>query len=197
MRFLVVYCHPVAESFCNAVHQTVVASLRQAGHQVEDLDLYAEGFEPVMTHQERLDYHHPPANTCGIETYTEQILRAEGMVFVYPTWWYGLPAMLKGYLEKVWALDVAFRLEGPKQTVRPALQHIRWLSGVSTYGSPWWLIRWVGDPGRRTLLRGIRLLCHPRCQTDWLAHYHMDISTPASRQAFLSKVERRYSRLRP
>lgn len=195
MRFLVIYCHPVAESFCHALHHTVVDALQQGGHEVEVLDLYAENFQPVLTRQERLDYHEPPKNIQGIEPYTQQLQRAEGLVFVYPTWWYGLPAMLKGYLDKVWALDVAFRLEGPQQHIRPALQHIRYLGGVSTYGAPWWLTRWVGDPGRRTLLRGIRPLCHPRCRTGWHAHYRMDVSTPESRQAYLAKVEQYYRKL--
>ena len=193
MRFLVVYCHPVAESFCNAVHHTVVEALERAGHEVEDLDLYAADFQPVMTRQERLDYHESGVNIRTVEPFVAQLRRAEALVFVYPTWWYGLPAMLKGYLEKVWALDVAFTLNGPNQVIRPALQHIRRLGGVSTYGASWWWTRWVGDPGRRTLIRGLKPLCHPRCRTTWLAHYNMDVSTPESRRAFLARVEKPFT----
>ena len=56
MRVLVVYCHPVAESFAAAAHRAVVEALAEAGHAVTDVDLYAEKFDPVMSRQERLDY---------------------------------------------------------------------------------------------------------------------------------------------
>jgi NAD(P)H dehydrogenase (quinone) len=56
MRVLVIYCHPVAESFAAAAHQAVLQGLIEAGHEVTDVDLYAENFNPVMSRQERLDY---------------------------------------------------------------------------------------------------------------------------------------------
>ena len=56
MRVLVLYAHPVETSFNAALHQAVVEELRAAGHEVDDCDLYAEGFSPVMTREERIDY---------------------------------------------------------------------------------------------------------------------------------------------
>ena len=55
VRVLVIYYHPVAESFAGAAHATVLQSLTVGGHEVTDVDLYAEGFDPVMSRQERLD----------------------------------------------------------------------------------------------------------------------------------------------
>jgi NAD(P)H dehydrogenase (quinone) len=76
------------------------------------------------------------------------------------------------------------------------MRHIRLIGGFSTYGSPWWWLRFaVGDLGRRTIMRGLRPLCHRRCRTFWLGHYRMDSSTPASREAFLAKVEGLAARL--
>jgi putative NADPH-quinone reductase len=188
MRILVVHAHPVAESFSTALFHCVAETLEKGGHEVRPLDLYAEGFDPVLSRQGRLDYHTPEVNQRPVATDVALLRWAEGVVFVYPTWWYSHPAMLKGWLERVWLPDVAFHLPADGGRIQPLMTHIRLIGGVSTYGSPWWLIRWVGDPGRRVIMRGIRPLCAARCRTFWLAHYKMDSSTAESRTAFMAKV---------
>lgn len=97
MRVLVIYCHPVAESFAAAAHRTVLEALIEAGHEVTDVDLYAENFDPVMSRQERLDYLNTDRNERPVKRYDEQLAAADAIVLVYPAWWYGMPAMLKGY----------------------------------------------------------------------------------------------------
>ena len=71
MRVLVIYCHPVAESFAAAAHSTVLQALGDGGHEVTDVDLYAEDFDPVMSRQERLDYQ----NTARNERLVKKIRR--------------------------------------------------------------------------------------------------------------------------
>ena len=102
MRFLVLYAHPVPDSFGSAVHRAVLDGLTEAGHQIDDCDLYAENFQPVLTENERRAYHNVGANTATVLPHVERLLRAQGVVFVYPTWWYGMPAMLRGYIDRVW-----------------------------------------------------------------------------------------------
>lgn len=195
MRALVVYCHPVETSFCSAVHRAAVASLADAGHELRDLDLYRRNFQPVLSRQERIDYHTETVNRRHVEDYVEDILWAEALVFVYPTWWYSLPAMLKGWLDRVWLPHVTFGLQQGPNPIVPKMRHIRAIIGVTTYGAPWWLVRASGDPGRKTLLRGIRPLCGLRCRTGWLAHYKMDASTAQTRARFLRRVEHKLPRL--
>src|SRR5579883_774146 len=108
MHVLVIYCHPVAESFAGAAHQTVLEALAEAGHTVTDVDLYAEKFDPAMSRQERLDYQNPARNERLVKKYDDQLVAAEALVLVYPAWWYGMPAMLKGYFDRVWLPGVAF-----------------------------------------------------------------------------------------
>jgi putative NADPH-quinone reductase len=191
MRILVVFAHPVRESFGHAVYQRLIEGLERAGHEVRGLDLYAEGFDPVLSAQERRDYHTAGRNERTVAAELERVRWAEGLVFVYPTWWYSLPAMLKGWIDRVWVPFATFELPTGLRPIKGKMQHIRLLAGVSTYGSPWWWVRLViGDPGRRIIMRGIKPLCHPRCRTLWLGHYRMDSSTPESRGAFLERVAR-------
>ena len=196
MRVLVLYSHPVDTSFCSAVHQTVLTALAAGGHEVRDRDLYAENFQPALTRNERINYFDAGLNQQTVRRDVDDIRWAEGLVFVYPTWWYGLPAILKGWLDRVWLPHVAFTLtDDPKLPLKPNMTNIRYLAGVTTYGSPWWLVKWSGEPGRKTLLRGIRPLCHRRCKTAWHALYKMDVCSQQDRQRFLAAVERAFGRL--
>lgn len=189
MRVLVVYAHPVEESFVAALHQCVLKALRDAGHEVDDCDLNAEGFSPVLTGDERRAYHDVNANRAIGPSDVERLRRCEGLVFVFPTWWYGMPAILKGYIDRVWLPGVAFELKNGRTL--PLLHNIVRFAAVTTYGSPWWLNLLMGNPSRRVFMRGIRYLFARRVRMLWLAQYGMDSADAATRERFLRKVEKR------
>src|SRR5262249_37653028 len=152
--------------------------------------LYAERFDPVMPADERRTYNeHAPADPA-LAPHIEHLRWAEAVIFVYPTWWYGLPAMLKGWFDRVWAKDVSFALEG-NGMVTPLMSHVRKLGVITTCGAPRWLSLFMGQPGKKTILRGIRSICARRCRTMFLAQYLMDTATPGDRAAFLKRVRRR------
>jgi putative NADPH-quinone reductase len=149
MRVLVLYAHPLPDSFAAALHRTILAALRQRGHEVDDCDLYAEGFDPVLSAAERAAYNTPHPDLSGVADHVARLRAAEAVVLCFPTWWYGLPATLKGYFDRVWAQGVAFRLPPGGGAIRPALTNIGKFWVVTTYGAPWWLIRLVlRDPVR-------------------------------------------------
>jgi NAD(P)H dehydrogenase (quinone) len=191
MRFLVIHAHPVPDSFNAALHRRVVESLSAASHAVDDCDLYAEGFQPVLTEAERRAYHDVGQNGRGVEEHIARLRACEGLVFVFPTWWYGMPAILKGYIDRVWIPGVAFELANGR--TKASLQHIKRFGVVTTYGSPWWLNVVVGDPNRRMLMRGIRHLTSRKAKTLWLAQYGMDDISAAARQRFLERVSAKLS----
>src|SRR4029453_5829191 len=158
--------------------------------EVRLIDLYAERFDPVMPADERRTYNeHAPADPA-LAPHIEHLRWAEAVIFVYPTWWYGLPAMLKGWFDRVWAKDVAFALDKDGR-ITPLMTPIRKLVAIPPRGAPYWWSFIVGQPGKKAVLRGIRALCAWRCRTMFLAHYLMDTSTPRDRAAFLKEVRRR------
>lgn len=193
MRCLVVYCHPVPESFCAAVRDTVVTTLEKNGHEVDLLDLYAEGFNPVMPADERRGYNEMKREDHPFPDHAERLEKAEALLFVYPTWWYGLPAMLKGWLDRVWTPEVTFHIPDGPGPIQPLMTHIKLLGVITTCGAPRWWSYLVGHPGKRTILRGMRALCAKNCRRIFTAHYLMDKSTPESRATYLKKVEKRLS----
>lgn len=189
MKVLLVSAHPVEESYNAALSRAAIAALRGAGHTVDHLDLYAEGFDPVLGRTERLGYHAVPENRAPVEGYVTRLQAAEALVFVFPVWCYGVPAILKGFFDRVFLPGVSFSL-GEDGIARPALTHIKRVVGITSYGRPWWVATFLmGDPPKRQIMNYFRLLTGRRARRTWLAHYDMNRSTEETRRAFLAKVE--------
>ena len=191
MHVLVVLAHPTSDSFSHAVADRACVGLRGAGHDVQVLDLYALGFRAAMSRDDHVAYHsdHPTIDPM-VADHGALILRSDALVFVYPTWWSSMPAILKGWLERVMVPGVAF-VFNDKGKVRPGLTNVRRIVGISTYGSPRSYVRVINDNGRRTLTRALRLNTGLRTRTSWLGLYAIDSATPAQRTEFLDNVEQK------
>lgn len=186
MRTLVLYAHPVADSFCAALHDLVVKELEATGHEVDDCDLYVEEFDPVMSREERSNYHNLEVNRQPVQSYVDRLLNAEALVMVYPVWNFGFPAILKGYIDRVFLPGVSFVLEDGK--VQTNLDNIRKLTVVTTYGGPRWVAFLAGDPPRKFVTRSMRKIICAGAPTKYLTQYDMNLSTDQSRTKFLEKV---------
>jgi len=184
-RALVLFAHPCAESFSAALHGTVVETLRGRGWEVDDCDLYAEGFSPVLTEAERRDYHDTATNTAPVQGYVDRLRAAEALVLVFPVWNFGFPAILKGFFDRVFLPGVSFRLEDGQ--VRPNLTHVRKLAAVTTYGGNRLRAVLAGDPPRHVVKRAVRHVCRPD-KMRYLALYDMNRVTDVQRARFLARV---------
>jgi len=192
MQVLMIHAHPRADSLSAALRDAAMAGLQAAGHRVELRDLYAERFDPVLSSEERGRYHDVPANLEGIDDHVASLRRAEALVLVYPTWWYGLPAILKGWFDRVWAPGVAFTLGAG--AIEPALTNIRRIVVVTTYGSPTWLLWWIGRPDRKLFGRALRRLCAKDCRVEFVTLTRMDHRTRAECEAFVARVRAHFAR---
>lgn len=186
MNVLVLYAHPVEDSFCAALHETVVDGLRIAHHTVDDCDLYAEGFEAVLSRAERLAYHDLDRNRETVAPYVERLLAADALVLVHPVWNFGMPAILKGYLDRVFLPGVSFGLMDGR--VRPILHNITKLATVTTYGATRFKAMVMGDPPRKIGTRMLRTIIRPGASVDYLALYDMNNADASRRQAYLQRV---------
>jgi putative NADPH-quinone reductase len=193
MRVLVLYAHPNPESYGAALHRTVVSALEGAGHVVDDCDLYAEGFDPVLTYDERMAYHDVPGNRAPVVEYVRRLENAEALVLVFPVWNFGFPAILKGFLDRVFLPGVSFRIENG--LVQPNLTHLKRLVAVTTYGAPRWRAMLMGDPPRKVVMRMLRVLVAPNARARYLALHDMNRQTQNGREAFLRRVRDTVSRL--
>jgi NAD(P)H dehydrogenase (quinone) len=193
MRILVVFAHPDSESYVGQLHKLIVDTLRAKGHEVDDCDLYREQFGAVLSLEEWRAYGDKSAMTSGVERDIERVRACQGIVFVFPAWYYGMPAMLKGYFDRVWLPGVAFEVNEGR--TRPLLQHIERFAVVTTFGASRWLNDWVvGGPTRLAFMRGLAHLVSRRAQRLWLAQYGMDAIGPDQRERFRQRVQEAISR---
>jgi NAD(P)H dehydrogenase (quinone) len=189
MRVLVVYAHPSGTSFNAALHAQVLATLRACGHEVDDCDLYAEAFDPVLTGEELYEYNDIRTNRAHVVSYVERLLAANALVLIYPVWNEGFPAILKGFLDRVFLPGVSF-VKNRDGAVGPALLNINKLGTVCTYGAGHLATMIMGDPPRRVVKRLLRATTGHHIRCDYLALYDMNRTTPERRASFQDRVVR-------
>ncbi len=186
MHALVLFAHPVEESFSASLHRCVVETLEQRGWTVDDCDLNAEGFSPVLTAEERRGYHDEPDNLGPVRPYVERLQAADALILVFPVWNFGYPAILKGFFDRVFLPGVSFKLVDGK--VRPNLHNIKRLAAVTTYGGTRMRAFFAGDPPRKIVTRSLRYVMNPQAKMRYMALYDMNRVTQDHRERYLERV---------
>ena len=194
MKALVVYVHPVEGSFTSSVRDAIIQHLPTHHHEIRLRDLYAENFDPFLSAIERTLHHTPPTTRPELARDVEDLRWCEAIVFVYPTWWSGLPAMLKGWIDRTWMNEVAWALPQGANIIRPRLTNIKRLVAVTTHGSSKFVNALQGEPGKRTISRSIRLMCNRWCRARWIGFYGLDKSTYEKRQKHLATIGQRVAK---
>lgn len=193
MRLLIVLAHPDPEGFCPALARAAAGAARKAGHEVRLTDLCAEGFSPVLDAGELRAPPGPPQASDAAEQ-AAHLIWAEGVLLVFPLWWSGPPAVLKGWMDRVLRPGFAYEVAGPGAPLRPGLTRIRRLGAIMTTGAPWWFWRLgLGRAGRR-VPKAIAPCVAPGARRLWLAMHGVDSSTPQARARFTARVAQRVPR---
>lgn len=191
MQCLVVIAHPLANSLCHALAATAIDSLCAAGHEVWREDLYEQGFEAGLTAEERASYYAGPFDADGVAGQIARLREAEAIVLVFPTWWFGFPAILKGWFDRVWAPGVAYDHASDLGPIRPRLDNLRHMLAITTLGSPWWvdwLLLW--QPVRRILRIALLGACARRCRFGMLSLYKAEALQPVQVESFQGRIRK-------
>jgi putative NADPH-quinone reductase len=192
VQILVVFCHPAGESFQRSILEALTARLEADGHAVGVIDLYGEGFRSVLDAEAWRAHRQERAHDeAELAPHISALREAEGLVLVFPTWWFGMPALLKGWFDRVWQPGVAFSMKGGVFQIHH-LARLRRFAAVTTCGSPRWVIEWIaGDPVRRQVMRGLKLQLARGARSAWAPIYDVDRrSRPALSHARAKAVER-------
>jgi putative NADPH-quinone reductase len=199
MKVLVVLAHPSQESFVSHLSSEVLHELEIGGHEIRHHDLWAENFNPVFTPYERLNHVGDVAEKLKqlpeLRQHIEDLQWCEALVLVYPTWWSGQPAMLKGWFDRVLMNGVAWVLPDGANRIQPLLTNVRHLIVVTTHGSSKFVNALEGESGKRTAFRSVRLMLHRRVRCEWVAMYGIDNASPLQRLKFSAHVRRKISRV--
>ncbi len=107
MRYLIIYAHPNIASFNHAILETISNELKKSNKLFEVRDLYKINFNPILS-AEDLTAIQRGAVLQDIETEQDHIRSADMLIFIFPIWWSSMPAMLKGYIDRVFSLKFAY-----------------------------------------------------------------------------------------
>ncbi len=191
MRALVVSCHPLENSLCAGLTAVVIEELEQAGADVFHVDLYDCGLDPVMPAGQRQTYFSGSCDVSGVEKQIEQLAQADLLALVFPVWWSGFPALLKGWFDRVWIPGVAYQDMGPTKPIKSGLVQLKKCIAVNTMGSPWWVDRFVlNQPLRKIVARGLIGPCTSGCKLRQLTLYDAQDVKAGRADRFKRKVRK-------
>jgi NAD(P)H dehydrogenase (quinone) len=107
MKVLIVYAHPNPQSFNHAILESFTKGLSEAGHTYEIVDLYAIKFNPCLSGEDFGMFMQGKVPD-DVRDQQEKVSQADGLVFIHPVWWIGLPAILKGWFDRVFSMGFAY-----------------------------------------------------------------------------------------
>jgi len=192
MHTLVILSHPYAKSYCHALYERVVRTLEACGHTVDRLHLDQDGFDPVMRGPDLAVYARGQSADPAVAAYQARIDAAQQLVFIFPIWWELMPALLKGFLDKVFTKGWAY--EPAKIGLKGKLGHIQRAVVITTMNTPKWAYRWLyGNAVQRALVRGTLRKCGVK-KVEWLPLSPVSHATDAKRQAWLNQVGALFAR---
>ena len=193
MRALLVLAHPLGDSLCAHLASQARTALEARGATVDVLDLYAEGFQPALTASERRLHYLTPQPDPEIMALQQRLAGADTLVLVFPTWWFSLPAILKGWFDRVWSPTFAFEQGTP---IKPLLTGMKNCLVVTTLGSPWWIDQLVmRRPVRRVLKTGLVFACAPQARFDMLSFHAAETATATQVDRFVWRLRKIIDRL--
>jgi NAD(P)H dehydrogenase (quinone) len=184
MKTCIIIAHPYHKSFNYAVLNQVKQSLEGA---YSVIDLYQDQFNPVLYPEELKSYNHGTILDPKVLKYQELILDAQQLIFIFPIWWYGMPAILKGFLDKV--LTPGFAFDEDTSGLVGRLTHIKRVIAItSSEVTNQYLTHEVGNPIGVAFLETTLNVCGIKHEKVWLNCEHIASGSKQLREDFLKHV---------
>lgn len=188
MKSLIIYAHPWDGSFNHFVLDNVKTKLTNLGHEVDVIDLNKDNFNPVMTEKDLSVFAKGEYADKLAEDYVERLLAADELVFIFPIWWYGEPAILKGFYDKVLLKGKAYdevdhHLEGLLKSDRATI--------LTTANIDRRVFTFLGDPIQNVLANGILKTVGVN-NVSWI--HCPTVHLEESRNKFLAEIDTHFTR---
>lgn len=188
-KTIIVTSHPYAGSFCHALMAAAKQGAEASGQEVEVIDLEADGFDPVMHSADLIGFLKHQAQDEQAKAYIAKLREADHLILVFPIWWELMPAMIKGFIDKVIFPGETFDYK-QGGTGMQSLLHLQSTTVITTMNTPKSLYRWAfGNAIQRALLRGTFMKMGLRHLT-WFSCNMVKKSSAAKREAWLQRAAR-------
>ncbi len=188
MKVMIIYAHPYEKSFNNAILEKIQKGLKENNNEIDILDLNEDNFNPVLDKESLAVYSKGESKDPKVKQYQDRIKNAEYLFFVFPIWWTTMPAILKGFIDKVFLPLFAFKKE--KIFPKPYLKHFKGAAVFTTMSSPkFYYSCFLKSPIKRTLIKGTLKFCGIK-KVKWFSFASIDNSTDKKREKWLLKAEK-------
>ncbi|MCA9550677.1 MAG: NAD(P)H-dependent oxidoreductase [Myxococcales bacterium] len=196
MKVAIVFNHPYEGSYCSAMLQAVTRGLVRADHQVDLIHLDRDGFNPVMTAADLAAFRAKAPVDPQVMSYRERLSSADHLVFIFPIWWELMPALTKGFIDKVIFPGVAYDYTNPQNTrMRPLWSKLSGVTVLTTMNTPRWLYSLLfGNAIKKALILGTFWKMGYR-RLRWLSFNRVKQVPNAKRELWLHQVEQRFAAL--
>ena len=194
MKVIIIFNHPYEGSFCNAILNSVTRGLQQANHEVDIINLDKEGFNPVMTSQDLKAFRDKQPLDPKVIEYKDRLELAEQVVFIFPIWWELMPALMKGFIDKVIFPGVAYDyVNGSNTKMKPLLTNIKGVTVITTMNTPGILYRIIfGNAIQKALMRGTFWKTGYK-NKKWISFNTVKQVSDEKRKFWLTKLEKTFA----
>jgi len=198
MRTAIVFNHPYEGSYCHSVLRAVLDGLHRGGHETDLLHLDREGFNPVMTAADLKGFTQGVPVDPKVLEYRERLQQADHLVFIFPIWWELMPAMTKGFIDKVIFPGVAYDYDRsgrwPKMVKR--FDRLKGITLITTMNTQSLVYRLVfGNAIKKALFTGtFWKMGYGR--RKWINLNMVKFVSEEKRRKWLEEIERRFSQLK-
>ena len=197
MKCLIVTTHPLKDSLCQLLSKHVIEKLGEKGHEISIEDLYSQNFKPALTVDERESYYTDNYNQTAVSEQIKRLKEAEALILLFPTWWFGFPAMLKGWFDRVWSPGVAYNHATDLGAIEPLLDNLEKVLVITTLGSPWWVDRLLlRQPVKRVIKIALLGTCARNSKLKFLSLYNSEKLSKQKISTFQGKINKELNRWR-
>lgn len=188
----IIYAHPWVGSFNQAVLQSVCAGLKKAQKKFKVIDLYADKFNPVLSEADLAGYSKGKTTDRKVLAYQKIIDASETLVFISPIWWTGFPAILKGFIDKVFLNGWAYETKG--LAPKGKLKNIKQVVLINTMSAPSFIYRLLfRAPLWGGFIVGVLRFCGIK-KVKWFKLDNILTTSEKRRKSRLHKIEKFFSK---
>jgi NAD(P)H dehydrogenase (quinone) len=195
MKVVIVFNHPYDGSFCNAILHSVTNGLVIGNHQIDLIHLDKDNFNPVMTATDLKGFREKKAIDPKVIEYSDRIKNADYLVLVFPIWWELMPAMMKGFIDKVVFPGLAYDYTNSNNTrMKPLWDNIKGVTMITTMNTPNWLYYVLfSNAIKKALLLGVFWKIGFK-NRKWLSFNQVKMVSDEKRKKWLKELEFKFSR---
>lgn len=190
MKTLIVYNHPYDGSFCHAILENVKAGIVESGNEVDVIELDKDEFDPVMRGKDLLAFkNHEVVDEKAIE-YTKRLKEADHLIMVFPIWWELMPAMMKGFVDKVVFPGSVYNYTKSGVGMVSLLDKLKSTTIITTMNTPGFLYKLkFGNAIKKALINGTFKKMGFK-NVKWVSFNMVKFSSNKTREKWLAKVKK-------